>query len=327
MKIKQLFIQQISAVLLLMLVSCQNEVVPEPTGEKIALSFRLFQAELTKAETNTSTTMAVGTMLRAYAYKKDDLTTGKSVGYGDYKIADDLETAEALEGKGLTLYRGEYDIYLLSYNDPNYVPETDLNNLVSVTNGYDFMYTSLKGISVKPTSGGADMMSVDLPSPFTRLCSNVIVKVKAASATQPVPFTVLKVSSVKINKLSGDLLYQMGNTAWENNSVSQTGEASITSFTNNTGSDIYTFRESSPLVILPLTGSEPLEFQLNLNIGEESNAPLFTYTPKVYKSFLPGMTYEFEFTLTFFGDTKPTDLSLAILEYTTVKFSSDDVGK
>ena len=39
------------------------------------------------------------------------------------------------------------------------------------------------------------------------------------------------------------------------------------------------------------------------------------------------MTYEFEFTLTFFGDTKPTDLSLAILEYTTVRFSSDDVGK
>ncbi len=39
------------------------------------------------------------------------------------------------------------------------------------------------------------------------------------------------------------------------------------------------------------------------------------------------MTYEFEFTLTFFGDQEPTDLSLAILEYTTVKFSTDEVGK
>ena len=54
---------------------------------------------------------------------------------------------------------------------------------------------------------------------------------------------------------------------------------------------------------------------------------IFPYRPKVYKSFLPGMTYEFEFTLTFFGDQEPTDLSLAILEYTTVKFSTDEVGK
>lgn len=331
MKMKQLFIQQAVVVLFLMLAACQSEVVPEETGEKIALSFRLFQAELTKSEVNSSTTMTVGTKLRAYAYKKDAPTTGKPVGYGDYKITDSNGKAEAIAGEGLALYRGEYDIYLLSYNDKSYVPEAfEPDYLVSVDNGNDFMYSTLKGISVKPTSGGADMMSVDLPSPFTRLCSNVIVKVKANN-TQPVPFTLLVVSSVNINKLSGNLSYQMGNTLWDNNSVSQTGTASLTSFTNNAGGEIYTFRESSPLVVLPLTGNDPLEFELNLNIGfvknNESITKLFTYKPKVYKSFLPGMTYEFEFTLTFFGDQELTDLSLAILEYTTVKFSTDDVGK
>ena len=81
-------------------------------------------------------------------------------------------------------------------------------------------------------------------------------------------------------------------------------------------------------MILPLIGTDPLEFELNLNIGYMKNGKLthkiFPYRPKVYKSFLPGMTYEFEFTLT---DQEPTDLSLAILEYTTVKFSTDEVGK
>lgn len=336
MKIKQLFTQQAVAVLLLMLASCQNEVVPEKTGEKIALSFRLYQAELTKAETNTSTSLAEGTMLRAYAYKKDDPTTGDPVGYGDYKIADDQGTAEAVAGGGLTLYRGEYDIYLLSYNDPNYVPETVSNNLVSVTNGKDFMYATLKGISVKPTSGGADMMSVDLPEPFTRLCSNVIVKVKANS-NSPIPLSGFVVESVKINKLSGDQSYQMGETGWaKNDGLEYSGTGTMNKFGNNTTNDyITTVRESDPFVVLPSKGTEPLEFELNLSIrfnktveGTASEViKLFTYKPKVYKSFLPGMTYEFEFTLTFFGDQEPADLSLAILEYTTVKFSSDDVGK
>lgn len=337
MKIKQLFIQQAVAILLLMLASCQNEVVPEETGEKIALSFRLYQAELTKAETNTSTLLTPGTKLRAYAYKKDALTTGVPVGYGDYEIADAKGTAEALPGQGLTLYRGDYDIYLLSYNDLNYVPEAGSSNLVSVDNGKDFMYATLKGISVKPTSSGADMMSVDLPEPFTRLCSNVIVKVKANSKIV-VGVNGLVVKSVKINKLSDNLSYQMGKSAWEqNNSQMYTGTGLLETFgANNTiTSTVTENRVSNPLVVLPLKGIEPLEFELNLSIkfnktveGVSSEVTkLFTYKPKVYKSFLPGMTYEFEFTLTFFGDQEPVDLSLAILEYTTVKFSSDDVGK
>lgn len=334
MKMKQLFIQLAVVGILLSLAACQNEAIPEETGDKIALSFNLYQVELTKAETGAST-LPEGTKLRAYAYTKGDATTGKPVSYGDYavNIVNNTGIAKATDGAGLTLYRGDYDIYLVSYNDKDYVPETEDDNLLHVSNGKDFMYSALKGITVQPTSGGTNMMSVDLPEPFTRLCSQVIVTVAANNnISQPVPFTTLVVSSVNINKLSSDLSYQMGETSWMDNSVSQTGKKeTLSSFTNNNGGNIYNLRESTPLVVLPLTGNEPLEFELNLNIGFTKDAnpitKLFTYTPKVYKSFLPGMTYQFDFTLTFFGDQEPTDLSLAILEYTTVKFSTDDVGK
>lgn len=175
-------------------------------------------------------------------------------------------------------------------------------------------------------------MSVDLPEPFTRLCSQVIVTVKAGEGTQPVPFTYLVVTSVNVNKLSDDLSYQMGTTSWVDENVAQIDKKeTISEFTNNTGGNITTARKSEPLVVLPLTGNNPLEFEINLNIGfnPDNNYVVksFTYNTKVYKSFLPGMTYRFDFTLTFFGDQKPTDLSLAILEYTTVKISTDDVGK
>lgn len=333
MKIKQLFIQ-LTLGMLLLLSACQNEVIPEQTGDKVALSFNLYRGELTKAA-NATTLLPDGSKIRAYAYTKGAVTTGSPVSYGDY-VVDASGKATALKenevDKGLTLYRGNYDIYLVSYNDKNYVPETANDNLLHVSNGNDFMYSTLKGITVQPTSGGANTMSVDLPEPFTRLCSQVIVTVKAGEGTQPVPFTYLVVTSVNVNKLSDDLSYQMGTTSWVDENVAQIDKKeTISEFTNNTGGNITTARKSEPLVVLPLTGNNPLEFEINLNIGfnPDNNYVVksFTYNTKVYKSFLPGMTYRFDFTLTFFGDQKPTDLSLAILEYTTVKISTDDVGK
>ena len=43
---------------------------------------------------------------------------------------------------------------------------------------------------------------------------------------------------------------------------------------------------------------------------------------------LPGMTYMFAFTLTFYGILDPADLTLAIGEYeSTVTLDSDEMGK
>lgn len=336
MKIKQLFIQ-LTLGMLLLLSACQNEVIPEQTGDKIALSFNLYRGELTKAA-NATSLLPEGSKIRAYAYTKDAVTINSPVGYGDY-VVDASGRATALQengvDKGLTLYRGNYDIYLVSYNDKNYVPETADDNLLHVSNGNDFMYSTLKGITVQPTSGGKNMMSVDLPEPFTRLCSNIILKVKASS-NQPVTVERLWVNSVKINKLSGDLPYQLGMTEWKvNEALEYTGSETFETFTNNSKDKVEpstTSRVSDPVVVLPLKGIAPLEFDLDLDIqflktGTGSVTKSFHYYPSVYKSFLPGMTYEFEFTLTFFGDLEPTDLSLAILEYTTVKFSTDNVGQ
>lgn len=331
MKIKQLFIQLMLGMLLL-LSACQNEVIPEQTGDKIALSFNLYRGELTKAANGTSL-LPEGSKIRAYAYTKDAVTTNSPVGYGDY-VVDASGKATALKengvDKGLTLYRGNYDIYLVSYNDKNYVPETADDNLLHVSNGNDFMYSTLKGITVQPTSGGKNMMSVDLPEPFTRLCSQVIVTVKAGDK-QPVTVSGLSVSSVNIKKLSSDLSYQLGKTAWNTDSgIEQTGTGALNTFTEGDVDNVKIPRVSDPLVVLPLVGTDPLEFELNLNIGYTKGGTLvtklFTYKPKVYKSFLPGMTYRFEFTLTFFGDAEITNLELAILEYTTVTSSTDNVG-
>ena len=331
MKIKQLFIQ-LTLGMLLLLSACQNEVIPEQTGDKIALSFNLYWGELTKAA-NATSLLPEGSKIRAYAYTKDAVTINSPVGYGDY-VVDASGRATALQengvDKGLTLYRGNYDIYLVSYNDKNYVPETADDYLLHVSNGNDFMYSTLKGITVQPTSGGKNMMSVDLPEPFTRLCSQVIVTVKAGDK-QPVTVSGLSVSSVNIKKLSSDLSYQLGKTAWNIDSgIEQTGTGALNTFTEGDVDNVKIPRVSDPLVVLPLVGTDPLEFELNLNIGYTKGGTLvtklFTYKPKVYKSFLPGMTYRFEFTLTFFGDAEITNLELAILEYTTVTSSTDNGG-
>lgn len=330
MTIKQ-FILFTGAGMFLLPIACRQEEIPEDRGEKITLSFDLYKASLTKAESGmTEVLLPANTMLRAYAYKKGDPTTGNPVGYGDYTV-----DGEGKATGNLTLYRGDYDIYLVSNNKIDNVPEARTDNLIEVLNENDFMYSSLKNISVQPNMGGNDKMSVDLPDPFTRLCSKVIVKVKA-NESQPVGVQKLVVNSVKINKLPDKRVYQLGEKEWDASATPDyTGTVTFEGahFTNNGGEgdgNVQKPRVSDPLVVLPLQGRE-LEFELSLNIkfnnGTDDIFKTFTYKPSVYKSFLPGMTYEFEFTLTFFGDKELSDLTMAILEYTTIKMASDDVGK
>ena len=208
---------------------------------------------------------------------------GSPIGSGDY-VVNEAGTAVAADDIGLTLYRGEYDIYLVSYNSQDFYPTANgAKNLIEVSNGKDFMYSNLKGISVQPTSAGENMMSVTLPEPFTRLCSNVVIKVQA-NRTQPVSVSTLAVSSVNITKLSCNLSYQMGETVWYNGeTVPQTGTAGLgeTDFSNGNNDNVQAGRENTtPLVILPLIGTDPLEFELNLNIGYMKNGKLtHKYSP------------------------------------------------
>ena len=52
----------------------------------------------------------------------------------------------------------------------------------------------------------------------------------------------------------------------------------------------------------------------------------FVFNATARKTFLPGMSYSFEFTLKFFGDFKETELTLGILEFTEIKNVTDPVG-
>lgn len=311
---------------LLLLAACQQEVVPEEKGEKVALSFDLYKASLTKAEDTSNddvSLMPTGKKFRAYAFPKGGETTGIPSGEGLYTVGDNGAASGSL-----TLYSGEYDIYLVSYFDETYAPELD-GSLISVDNGKDFMYTVLKDVTVRPASGATNM-TVPVTTPFTRLCSNIILKVQASS-TQPVPIRELKVNSITINNLSTPLSYQLGKPDWRTDQIFNYTESMNFSKFTNTGDQVTNPVESDPMVVLPINGKTALKFNVSLDIEYKKSSQVvtetFNYEASVRKIFLPGMTYVFEFTLTFFGTINPTDLTLGILEYTTVSDNTDEVGK
>lgn len=325
---KQLFIQT-GIGLLLLLTACRNEVVPEDRGEQVTLSFDLYKAELTKAEN--ATLMPAGKKFYAYAYEQGSTTDQAPVGSGIYTV-DEKGTATG----NLTLYRGVYNIYLVSYYDDYYVPELGDNYLITVSNEKDFMHTALKNVTVQPTPG-QNMMSVPLTDPFTRLCSNVIVKVRASN-TQPVTVGWLTVSDITIQNLSAPLSYQLGEDNLKTSSALYTESLSFKgiNFKPETAGQeqVTTPKASEAQVVLPINGTTPLKFNISLNITYNKNGgpdgsvtEPFNYEASVRKIFLPGMTYVFDFTLTFFGALDPADLTLGILEYTTVSDNTDNVGE
>jgi len=73
-----------------------------------------------------------------------------------YTVKSGVATGE------LYLYRGTYDLYLVSYNSSTEVPELKTDGTIQVSNGKDFMYTSLKGIVVQPNQTGENMMDIVL---------------------------------------------------------------------------------------------------------------------------------------------------------------------
>lgn len=177
------------------------------------------------------------------------------------------------------------------------------------------------------------MMDVVLPAPFKRLGAQIKVSV-AAGDFQPVTPTSLVVNSFEMGGLRASLPYTLGGTTWgavANETFATT--QSFTGFTNNTAShDIKTSRESTPVVVLPVDGSAMIPFKVNLTVGYNDNGvsrkTTNTYPAEIQKVLLPGMTYMFAFTLTFYGILDPADLTLAIGEYeSTVTLDSDEMGK
>ena len=319
------------------LVGCQKEsFLEEGEGDKVALEFDLYQANVTKAAAVSA--LNDKALIKVYAFKVETKTeTGTKTGTGEtgtpsaegtYVVgADGKVTAQS--GKALFLYRGVYNLYFTSYNEEN-APELGDGNLVTVQNGQDFMYTFMNDITVQPQKAGQNTMSVTLTNPFTRLCSQVEVSVKAASVS-PVTVKGLRVNFITMKNLSDSRTYRLGDNAWYSDGVANENNGVDFSSFNNSVAVGLPHTSDPRKIVLPLSGSE-LQFVIDLTVDYDKNGNggsvpgHFVFNATARKTFLPGMSYSFEFTLKFFGDFKETELTLGILEFTEIKNVTDPVG-
>lgn len=336
---------QLSVLLCMMLLGCSSadpllpDAEPQPDrGEPVTLTFDMYSATVTRAEGASSTAedMAIGKMFRIYAFEAGSTDYAKPLDNSIYTVqADEKETSKPGKATGnLTLYRGTYDLYLVSYNSTD-VPAMNNSGAFVVNNGKDFMYTKLEGIVVQPDKTGDNKMEVSLPRPFTRMGAQVVTTVKAKNGMQPVKPEGLVVNYIKVTGLRKELTYILNNTAWEAVAADAPADDSYTfqTFSNNTMAyDVYAEgRESAPGVLLPVDATQKMKFEVNLTVsykvGSDTKTSTNSYYATVEKALLPGMTYQFDFSLTFYGSIVPADLTLGIREWTTYKITAEDLGK
>lgn len=305
--------------------------LPDPSperGEPVTLSFDLFRDAATRADGSTTTTekMGAGKMFRIYAYPAGSTDFGNPTGSENYTVQSDLTATGALK-----LYRGTYDMYLVSYNSSTEVPVLGVGNTIHVSNDKDFMHTKLANIVVQPDKTGENMMKVALPSPFTRMGAQVITTVAARNGIQPVELRRLVVNYVRINGLRSELEYKLNSTVWEKASKPADASFTFSQFTNNDNLGVSVQRKSNPGVLLPVDGTQKLTFDVNLTVtyieDNKEKTMTDTYKASIEKSLLPGMTYQFDFSLTFYGAIIPTDLTLAIREWTTTDLRGEGLGE
>lgn len=338
--------KQIAAGLLL-LTACSGNIpgddgrTPPEVGEPVEIVFDMYAAQLTKADASSTTeAMEEGKTFRIYAY--NSVESGKP----DFSspVADAIYTVKKgadnklIASGDMKLYRGTYYMYLVSYNDKTTCPVLgtgDKAGKITVTNGNDFMYTTLEDIVVQPTTPGGSSMTVKLPSPFIRMGSQVVVRAAAKNGIQPVSIDKLEVREIKVGGLPASQDYKLGQTVWEKGSAyNSTFIYPGTEFIRydihgNPGSNTFDYWTSLPKVLLPVDGTSLLKFDVTLWVSYSSNTKEITksYEASIQKVLLPGMTYVFDFTLTFYGEIIPSDLTLAVKEYNTITLDSDELGK
>lgn len=323
------YIKRIIPVILLLggLLACSGDadtdqggvLQPDDPGKAIQLSFKLYDVEVTRADV-LSTTLEEGVKLRIYAYSKGADTSADPLAEGVYTVGRD-----GIATGNLYLYRGEYDLYLVSYNSSIETPELNTAiHRIDVNNGLDFMHAELKGIVVQPTTIGTYQMEVALPEAFKRMATNLTVKVKAAG-TQPISINELTLNSFYIDGLSSSCEYQLGSAVWGTATPMADEQYQVLSFTGNPES-YSTGYESEPFVIFPVDGNTQLNFTINLTVKYSGKYLTKDYKASIRKALLPGMKYTLEFILTFYGEIVSTDLTMKLYDYNGVELSTDSMG-
>lgn len=297
-------------------------------GERINLEFDMYAADLepqTKAigASIALTPMVAGTRFNVYAYSGNT-----PISNAPYIVETTAEGKNKATGN-LSLYRGNYDLHMISSNSKvsDNLPTVNNAGKVEVSNGTDFMYNTLKDITVQPESDGTSSMTVPLTSPFIRLGSRINLSVKA-SPNSPVAVKYLSVNSITISGLSDNLYYTPGNDDWDTAADNKRhGSYSAVSFTNENGKLV-----GVPFVVLPIDGSQPLVFDIDLSITynptmDTEKTESFQYQVTTNKALQKGMAYSFEFTLTFFGNLTPGDITLSAFGYSQeIDQPTDEVG-
>lgn len=336
--------KQITAALLLFTACTANlpddgNLSPEDKGEPVNIAFEMYSADLTKAAKAVATEpMQEGKTFRIYAYNS---TAGSVPDFTLAPVASSIYTisksGDKLVATGdMKLYRGTYYMYLVSYNEDSSSPElSSTGGKINVTNGKDFMYTTLENIIVQPTAPGGNSMTVPLPSPFIRLGSQVVVRAAAKNGTQPVSIDKLEVREIKVSGLPASLNYTLGETTWDTGanygaSYTYPGDGFFRYGENGApGSNTFDFWTSPAQVLLPVDGSNLLKFSVKLWVQYSSGTKEVTkeYPASIQKVLLPGMAYVFDFTLTFYGEIIPSDLTLAVKEYNKIPLDTDGMGE
>lgn len=309
-----------------------TEVLP---GEPVSVYFSTLEAQVSRAAAGNSLPLplADGTRFHVYAYTENNEPAEDKT----YAVGSNNTTSTA-ETDAMKLYRGTYHFYFISNNTSGTTQPEASSDIVTVSNGTDFIYTTLKNVVVQSETGSTGSSSITIPvnTPFNHLCSQVSVAVKADSK-QPKKIESLTVNSVKMKNLSSDRTYTLGKSTW-NTTDSPTytttpGSPQWNSFTANkaTESGAYLYESNTPYMALPTDGSSELAFEVNLSIGytTTSNASANenkTYEVSLPKSLLPGTKYRIEFSLTFFGDLAATDVALTVKAYDERELTTDEIG-
>ncbi|WP_418697244.1 fimbrillin family protein [Bacteroides sp.] len=321
-------------------------VTPEPA----TLSFSLPQAETRALGAAQATeNLASGTLFSVYAYRG-----GKRLGEGVYQVdaTATLASPATINGavKPLKLTKGKYDLYFFSYNSKgknagDYPTLPDNSSAVSVSNGKDFLFTSLADIEIQAnqSSGtGTDQktFSVSLSgAPFRHQCA----RAKATLEVQEKPVKPETVTglAITLKHLSASGSYDASADTW---SMGTRADANTLSFVTG-GSFTPVFTASPPQLqtstpenfLLPVNASsdDPLKFDLSMTVGYTSTlsgggtktqlVELKNYA--LPKQLQAGKSYNFVFRLTFYGDYKPVGVVLDIEEYTPVSLPAGGVGE
>ncbi len=320
--------------LLLPACSQESELPASPTGEGteatgalLDISFSLpavspVPPATTVAPSRAVTTvpLAAGTTFRVYAYPQGGSVTADTPQAGTYTVQEGGTATGALR-----LYRGTYDLYLVSYNTNGTPPEIS-GGKISVENSKDFMYTTLKNVVVQPSVAGATSLSIPVSTPFTHLGAQVTVSAKVKNGNQPVAVNAMSVNKITIKNLSSARNYTLGEATWDTGDAPSFNELlEYTTFTRPNNHNDPSI--SNPSVLLPVDGSVNLEFDVDLKVTYNTTITKdIVYTPSILKALKPGMKYNFEFTLTFYGVIKPTDLTLAVKEWNEIDLETDNMG-